>query len=66
MTTHCWADMSQFAKQITILQDEAHMGEILALAQSATEPGWGTRYGDAVSERFAAYVALEDEANAAP
>ncbi|MFI0481521.1 helix-turn-helix domain-containing protein [Actinomadura sp. 9N215] len=45
--------------------DEAHMGEILALAQSATQPGWWTRYRDAVSERFAAYVALEDEANAA-
>ncbi|TMQ91618.1 helix-turn-helix domain-containing protein [Actinomadura soli] len=45
--------------------DEVHMGEILALAQSATESGWWTRYRDALTEKFAAYVALEDEANAA-
>lgn len=45
--------------------DEVHMGEILALAQAATRPGWWTRYRDAVSEEFAAYVALEDEANTA-
>ncbi|WP_024935223.1 helix-turn-helix domain-containing protein [Actinomadura welshii] len=45
--------------------DEAHMGEVLALAQSATQPGWWAEYRDVLSEKFGAYVALEDEARAA-
>ena len=45
--------------------DEGHMGEILALAQAATQRGWWDGYRNTLRERFAAYVALEDEASAA-
>ncbi|TDC51285.1 XRE family transcriptional regulator [Actinomadura sp. KC345] len=44
---------------------EGHMGEILALAQAATQRGWWDGYRHTLPERFAAYVALEDEASAA-
>ncbi|TDC68365.1 helix-turn-helix domain-containing protein [Actinomadura sp. GC306] len=45
--------------------EEGHMGEILALAQAATQRGWWDGYRHTLSERFAAYVALEDEASEA-
>jgi transcriptional regulator with XRE-family HTH domain len=45
--------------------DEVHMGEILALAQAATQPGWWARYSDVLPGKFLTYVALEDEASAA-
>ncbi|WP_243722627.1 helix-turn-helix transcriptional regulator [Actinomadura sp. 7K507] len=45
--------------------DEGHMGEILALAQAATQRGWWDGYRHTLPARFAAYVALEDEASEA-
>jgi transcriptional regulator with XRE-family HTH domain len=45
--------------------DEDHMGDILALAHAATERGWWARYQDSMPKKFAAFVALEDEANSA-
>ncbi|MEU8803163.1 helix-turn-helix transcriptional regulator [Spirillospora sp. NPDC048819] len=45
--------------------DEAHMGEILALAQSATQQGWWGGFRDVLPGKFGTFVALEDEASAA-
>ncbi|MFD0857185.1 helix-turn-helix domain-containing protein [Actinomadura adrarensis] len=45
--------------------EEHHMGEILALAQAATERGWWAQYQDSLTKEFAAFVALEDEASRA-
>lgn len=45
--------------------DEGHMGEILALAQATTQRGWWADYRDVFSDKFAAFVSLEDEAGAA-
>ncbi|MGI5321475.1 helix-turn-helix domain-containing protein [Actinomadura nitritigenes] len=45
--------------------DEGHKGEVLALAQAATEQGWWAEYRDVLSGEFGTYVALEDEARTA-
>ena len=45
--------------------DESHKGEVLALAQAATEQGWWAEYRDVLSGDFGTYVALEDEAHTA-
>ncbi|WP_433478658.1 helix-turn-helix domain-containing protein [Spirillospora sp. CA-142024] len=45
--------------------DEIHRGEVLALAQAATKQGWWAAHQQGLSERFAAFIALEDEASAA-
>jgi transcriptional regulator with XRE-family HTH domain len=45
--------------------DEEHKREILALAHDATQRGWWAEYQHTLPERFAAYVALEDEATTA-
>jgi transcriptional regulator with XRE-family HTH domain len=45
--------------------EEGHKEEIVALATSATKRGWWDAYRHTLPERFAAYVALEDEATAA-
>ncbi|TDE32674.1 helix-turn-helix transcriptional regulator [Actinomadura sp. 6K520] len=42
--------------------DETHLGELLALAQASIQEGWWRSYSDVLSGKFAAYVALEDEA----
>lgn len=42
--------------------DEAHMGEILALAQAAVQDGWWSTYRDVLPGKFGTFVALEDEA----
>ncbi|GAA0555845.1 helix-turn-helix domain-containing protein [Actinomadura livida] len=42
--------------------DEAHLGEVLALAQAAMQPGWWANYRDILPGNFGTYVALEDEA----
>jgi transcriptional regulator with XRE-family HTH domain len=44
---------------------EGHQGEVLALAQAATEQGWWAGYRDVLSGEFGTYVALEDEARTA-
>ncbi|MFB4297439.1 Scr1 family TA system antitoxin-like transcriptional regulator [Actinomadura sp. NTSP31] len=44
---------------------ERHKGEVLALAQAATEHGWWAGYRDVLSGEFGTYVALEDEARTA-
>ncbi|QKG26872.1 helix-turn-helix domain-containing protein [Actinomadura verrucosospora] len=44
---------------------EGHKGEVLALAQAATEQGWWAEYRDVLSGEFGTYVALEDEARTA-
>ncbi|WP_433137648.1 helix-turn-helix domain-containing protein [Actinomadura nitritigenes] len=45
--------------------DEGHKGEVLALAQAATEQGWWAEYRDVMAGEFGTYVALEDEAHTA-
>lgn len=45
--------------------DEGHKGEVLALAQAATEQGWWAEYRDVLSGEFGTYIALEDEAHTA-
>lgn len=45
--------------------DESHKGEVLALAQAATEQGWWAEYRDVMAGEFGTYVALEDEAHTA-
>ncbi|MDL4821520.1 helix-turn-helix domain-containing protein [Actinomadura opuntiae] len=44
---------------------ESHKGEVLALAQAATEQGWWAEYRDVMAGEFGTYVALEDEARTA-
>jgi transcriptional regulator with XRE-family HTH domain len=44
---------------------EGHRGEVLALAQAATEQGWWAEYRDVLPGEFGTYVALEDEARTA-
>jgi transcriptional regulator with XRE-family HTH domain len=45
--------------------DEAHLGEVLALTQVAGQKGWWADYLSDLSESYAAFIALEDEADAA-
>jgi transcriptional regulator with XRE-family HTH domain len=45
--------------------DEGHKGEVLALAQAATEQGWWAEYRDVMAGEFGTFVALEDEARTA-
>jgi transcriptional regulator with XRE-family HTH domain len=45
--------------------DEAHLGEVLALSQVAGQKGWWADYQSDLSESYAAFIALEDEADAA-
>ncbi|TDB89486.1 helix-turn-helix transcriptional regulator [Actinomadura sp. 7K534] len=45
--------------------DEAHMGEVLALAQAATQQGWWADYRDVLPGKFGTFIALEDEARTA-
>ncbi|HEU5023711.1 MAG TPA: helix-turn-helix transcriptional regulator [Spirillospora sp.] len=45
--------------------DEGHKGEVLALAQAATEHGWWAEYRDVMAGEFGTFVALEDEARTA-
>ncbi|MBO2457788.1 helix-turn-helix domain-containing protein [Actinomadura violacea] len=44
---------------------EGHKGEVLALAQAATEQGWWAEYRDVMAGEFGTFVALEDEARTA-
>lgn len=45
--------------------DEGHMGELLALTQAATRPGWWLDYRDDIFKGLADYIAYEDEAEQA-
>lgn len=45
--------------------EDAHMSEILALAETAAQQGWWADYLDALPGKFATYVALENDASVA-
>ncbi|WP_030144759.1 helix-turn-helix domain-containing protein [Spirillospora albida] len=45
--------------------DEGHLGELLALTQAATRPGWWLDFRDDIFKGLADYIAHEDEAERA-
>jgi transcriptional regulator with XRE-family HTH domain len=45
--------------------DEKHAGELIELSRAAAEPGWWAEYRQDITEPFAAFIALEDEADSA-